>query len=132
MRKIGVFQPWTSGKQAFSGTCLKEPQEIWPWREEDLVDFQRSPALSSRMVHPTKSSKDRRSTAWINTECLIDQMVMLTLRGSLTSRSTKCKVLHLGKNNPRDQYRLGVYLGESRFAEKEPGQVCYDMGRPKL
>lgn len=50
----------------------------------DLVDFQRSPALSSRMVHPRKSNKGSRSTAGINKECLIDQMVVLTLRGSLT------------------------------------------------
>lgn len=49
-----------------------------------LVDFQRSPALSSRIIHPRKSSKGSRSTAWINKECLIDQTVVLTFTESLT------------------------------------------------
>ncbi|GAB0183018.1 mitochondrial enolase superfamily member 1 [Grus japonensis] len=33
----------------------------------------------------------------------------------------KCKVLHLGKNNPRHQYMLGADWQESRFAEKDLG-----------
>ena len=30
----------------------------------------------------------------------------------------KCPVLHLGRNNPMHQYRLGVNWLESRFAEE--------------
>ncbi|GAB0182590.1 mitochondrial enolase superfamily member 1 [Grus japonensis] len=33
----------------------------------------------------------------------------------------KCKVLHLGKNNPRQQYLLGTNQLESSFAEKALG-----------
>lgn len=50
----------------------------------DLVDFQRSPTLGTRTVHARKSSKRSRIAAWINKGCLIDQVVVLTLVGSLT------------------------------------------------
>ena len=33
---------------------------------------------------------------------------------------SKCKVLHLGRNNPRHQYRLGADILESGSVEKDP------------
>jgi len=33
----------------------------------------------------------------------------------------KCRVLHLGRNNPMHQYRLGADLLESISVEKGPG-----------
>lgn len=69
------------------GPSWKNPRGYGPGENREqggLVDFQRSPALSSRIIHPRKSSKGSRSTAWINKECLIDQTVVLTFTVSLT------------------------------------------------
>jgi len=38
------------------------------------------------------------------------------------------RVLHLGRNNPMDQYRLGVDLLESSSVERDLGVLVDDRG----
>ncbi|GAB0183443.1 mitochondrial enolase superfamily member 1 [Grus japonensis] len=42
-------------------------------------------------------------------------------RNQIKFKKGKCRVLHLGRNNPMHQYRLGVDLLESSSAEKDVG-----------
>ncbi|KAJ7400656.1 rna-directed dna polymerase from mobile element jockey-like [Pitangus sulphuratus] len=51
----------------------------------------------------------------------INRLQRWTEKNSLKFNKGKCRVLHLGRNNPMHQYRLGVELLESSSAEKDLG-----------
>ncbi|GAB0189246.1 mitochondrial enolase superfamily member 1 [Grus japonensis] len=51
----------------------------------------------------------------------LDRLESWVERNLMKFNKGKCRVLHLGRNNPMHQYRLGVDLLGSSSAEKEPG-----------
>jgi len=61
----------------------------------------------------------------------MDRLENWTERSVMKSNKGKCRVLHLGKNNPMQQYRLGADLLESSSAERDLG-VLVDTEGPRL
>jgi len=50
----------------------------------------------------------------------LDRMESWVQRNQMKFNKGKCRVLHLGRNNPMNQYRLGEDLLESSSAERDP------------
>ena len=56
----------------------------------------------------------------------LDRLESWAQRNLMTSHQGKCKVLHLGRNNPMHQYRLGADLLESSSVERDLGVLVDD------
>jgi len=51
----------------------------------------------------------------------LDRLEKWACRNPMKLNKWKCKILHLGRNNPRHQYMLGAAQLENSLAEKDLG-----------
>jgi len=65
--------------------------------------------------------KHRDRTSRYNTEIGLDRLENWVQRNLMKFNKGKCRVLHLGRNNPTHQYRLGVDLQVSSSADRDLG-----------
>ena len=82
------------------------------WAEDTLSQFADNTNLGGVADTPEGHAANQRD---------LDRLWKWADRNLLKFNKGKCKVLHLGRNNPRDQYMLGATQMESGLTEKDLG-----------
>ncbi|PKU27443.1 rna-directed dna polymerase from mobile element jockey-like [Limosa lapponica baueri] len=91
LQRISSFSIWVMGQ---SGTLIKSADDT---KQEGVADMPEGCAAIQRYLYRLEKCATRNLMKFNNGEC---------------------KVLHLGRNNPSHQYRLGTYQLATSFERK--------------
>jgi len=96
----------------------------WLQNHAPVVDITENEAPWTMVAHKSRTLLQKEGCAVIQRD--LDRMESREERNLMKFNKAKCRVLHLGRNNPMHQYRLRADLLESSSVETDLGVLVDD------
>ena len=86
----------------------------------ELIDLLSKFADDTKLCKTVKDNSDRQEL-----QQTLDCLVQWSEKHGMAFNASKCKVLHVGKNNPRFEYRINGIIVKETDSEKDVDCWCY-------